>query len=286
VVKTRIPKGIDSMRASFELRFLLPWMAVLVAVAPPAAGQLPDREKASGSVKYQISATVTEYCPVEKTVTLHPLLFDVHNNSCENPRRVSDLRTPTLPNGPLYRDVRISGYHFADWKEGQPSPNTRNEAKMQISKTTATLTASGTLGKASCGKSATGKATVEETVWQASIVPEVTLLEDEPRQQEVAAEIVPPEASANLTFASTCASDRQPTVQYSVTPFVNGVAQDSIYTSPLLTAGPAATEPADKGAALGSALVHAHLTPQTSGRSALTVTISEAGKEPAQAPAP
>jgi hypothetical protein len=278
------------MRASLELRFLLPWVGVLVAVVAPAAGQLADREKAaasaSGSVKYRISATVTEYCPVEKTVTLHPLLFDVHNNSCENPRRVSDLRTPTLPNGPLYRDVRISGYHFADWKEGQPSPNTRNEAKMQISKTTATLTASGTLGKASCGKSATGKATVEETVWQASIVPEVTLLEDERQPQEITAEIVPPQTSANLTFASTCASDRQPSVQYSVTLFVNGIAQDSIYTSPLLTAGPAATEPADKGAARGSALVQARLTSQTSGRSVLTVTIFEAGKEPAQAPAP
>ncbi|MFZ1006664.1 MAG: hypothetical protein WAN65_07505 [Candidatus Sulfotelmatobacter sp.] len=280
-------KGIRSMRASFELRFLLLWVAVLVAVVPPAAGQLPDQEKAgaaaSGSAKYQISATVTDYCPVEKTVTLHFLLFDFHNNSCQNPRRVSDLRTPTLPYGPLYRDVRISGYHFADWKEGQPSPNARNEVRMEISKAASTLTASGTLGKASCGKSATGKSIVEETIWQASIVPEVTLLEYERRQQEVAAEIVPPQTTAVLNFSAGCDSDHPQSLEYTVTPIGNGVAQASIYTGEL-QADKRANESGDSAAsihALWSSL-------PAKGESELSVSVVDrkSGMEPANSPAP
>lgn len=278
-------KGIGSMRASFELRFLLPLVAVLVVVVSPAAGQLPDQERAgaaaSGPVKYQISATITDYCPVEKIVILHALLFDFHNNSCQNPRRVSELKTPTLPNGPLYRDVRISGYHFADWKEGQPSPNTRNEVKVEISKTAATLTASGMLGKASCSKSATGNAAVEETVWRASIVPEVTLLEDEQRPQDLAAEIVPPQTTAVLKLSATCESDRPQSLQYTVTPILNGVAQASIYTGEL-QANKKANENGTDGAsihALWSSL-------PAKGESELSVTVAngKSVKEPANSP--
>ncbi len=202
----------------------------LIALTAPVLAQ---EIAANRALKYQIQAKMTDYCPVEKTVILHPLLFDFHNNSCQNPKRVSELKTPTLPHGPFYRDVRISGYHFADWKEDQPSPKSRNEAKIEISKTAATVTASGTLGKAFCGKGATGNASVEETVWQASIVPEVTLLEYEPRQQEVAAEIVPPQSTAVLKLSAICDSGRPQWLQYTVTPIVNGIAQTSTYVGEL-----------------------------------------------------
>jgi hypothetical protein len=269
---------------------LLRWAAVLVLVAPYARGQAVSPRTASASLKYQISATITNYCPVEKTVNLHPLLFDFHNNSCLDSRRVSELKTPTLPQGPLYRNVRIAGYHFIDWSEGHSSPNSRNEAKIEISKTAGTVTAAGSLGKASCSKAASGKSVVEETFWQASIVPEVTLLEDEQQQPPpVTSEIVPPQTTAELTFSSTCPSEREPSVQYSVTPVVNGMAQAAIYTSPLLTASKPATEKdATLGSlGMGSALIHAKWSPQTSSTSELTVTIPPAGnQEPARAPAP
>lgn len=271
------------------------WLQVVAGLlALTACGLAQEKSNAASipnsSLKYQVKATITYYCPVAKTVSLHPLLFDFHNNSCQESRHVSEIKTPTLPQGPLYRNVRIAGYHFIDWSDDHSSPNSRNEAKIEISKTAATITASGSLGKASCSKGASGKTVVEETFWQASIVPEVTLLEDEQQQQTpVAAEIVPPQTTANLTFSSTCSSEREPSVQYSVMAFVNGLAQSAIYTSPLLTAGNAATgKDATLGSiGMGSALIHANWNPQTSGKSELTVTISPASnQEPAQAPAP
>jgi hypothetical protein len=275
---------------SFGIRQSYTCAAILVLVAASAWGQAIGPMTANDSLKYQISATITNYCPVEKTVNLHPLLFDFHNNSCQESRHVSELKTPTLPQGPLYRNVRIAGYHFIDWSDGHSSPNSRSEAKIEISKTAATITASGSLGKASCSQGASGKTVVEETFWQASIVPEVTLLEDEQQQPlPVTVEVIPPQTTANLTFSSTCSSEREPSVQYSVTAFVNGLAQSAIYTSPLLTASkPAAEKDATLGSlGMGSAVIHANWSPQTSGNSGLAITISTVGnQEPANPPAP
>jgi|SRR5208283_2399442 len=272
----KLVRSLLSCEWHYKLR---PWFRVapllLVLTVPAPAQEKSDGTRAANNpVRYQISATITHYCPIEKTVNLHPLVFDFHNNSCQESRRVSELKTPTLPQGPLYRNVRVAGYHFNDWSEGQPSPHSRNEAKIEISKTAATVTATGSLGKASCSKGSAGNTAVEETLWQAKVVPEVKLLEDEQRQPPpVTAEIVPPQSAAEITFSSTCASDREPSVQYSVTPLVDGVAQAEIYTSPLLTAAKGAIE---KNGILGSASIHARWSPQTSGESKLTVTISAA----------
>jgi len=260
--------------------------AGLIALTASAVAQ-EDSGATSSSLTYRVSATITYYCPVEKTLNLHELIFDFHNDSCQDSRQVAERKTPTLPYGPLYRNVRISGYHWIDWGEGHPSPYSRHDAKIEITKTATTLSASGSLAKASCSQSASGKGVVEDSFWQAKAVPEVTLLDEEQHPQlPVEAEIVPPQSSAVLKFPAGCSGDREPALQYAVTPLLNGVAQAAMYTSPLLTAGKSATE---KDAALGATSIHARWSPQTSGEnsgeSELTVTISGSGKkQPAPAP--
>ena len=135
---------------------------------------------------------------------------------------------------------------------------------------------SGTLGKASCSKGSSGDAPAEDTFWQARVVPEVKLLEDEQHQQPPAeAEVVPPQTTAVLPTSASCSGDRAPAVQYTVTPVINGVAQSEIYTSPLLSAS---KNGVNSDAKLGSASIHASWNTESSGKSELTVTISEAGK--------
>jgi hypothetical protein len=273
-------KDIDSMRASLELRFLLPLVGVLVVVVSPVAGQLPDQEKVgiaasgSGSVKYQISATLTDYCPVERTLNLHQVMFDFHNKSCRAGSKVAERKTPTLPNGPLYRNVHIAGYHLIDWSEGHPSPNTRNTAKVEFSKTATTLSASGWLGKATCTKKPAGDVQAkdvlaEDTFWQARVVPEVQLTEDLQQQEPAVTEdLVPPQTTALLKLPAACDSDRPQSLEFTVTPLVNGVAQASIYTGELK-----AGEKANKGE-LDVASIHALWSAsQTKGASELRVSV-------------
>jgi hypothetical protein len=283
-------KGLMQCDRRFELQWLPLVAAILIAVAAPAMGQLTDglrgqrqddqqtSEKAPGeaSVKYQIRATLTDYCPVEKSLVLHEVLFDFHNASCRGRNQVSERKTPTLPNGPLYRNVRIAGYHFIDWSEGHPSPSTRNTAKVEISKTATTISASGWLAQASCSTGRSGAALIEDTRWQAKVVPEVQLTEDEEREEPaVIADLVPPKTTAVLMLSASCASDREESLQFTVTPIVNGVAQPSTYSSPVLRPGKTQIE---SDATLGAASIHSHWSPQPSkGESELSVTIVGSG---------
>lgn len=204
-----------------------------------AAQQSDEKAAADASLKYQISAALTDYCPVERTLPLHEVMFDFHNKSCSAPRHVAERKTPTLPNGPLYTNVHIAGYHLIDWSEGHPSPYTRNTAKVEISKAATTLSASGWLDKATCTKKPAGDVQAkdvlaEDTFWQARVVPEVQLIEDVQQQEPVVmSDIVPPQTAAVLKLSAACTSDRPQSLQYTVTQIVNGVAQGSVYTGEL-----------------------------------------------------
>jgi hypothetical protein len=287
-------KGLVQCKRQLKLQLLLCWAGVLLAMAAPAVGQGKDQEKASAaatansSLKYQVRATVTDYCPVERSLNLHQVLFDFHNASCQDRRHAVDRKTPTLPNGPRFRNVRIAGYHFITWSEGHSSPNTRNAANVELSKTTTTLSASGWLEKASCSKDPSGNAIVDDTFWQARVVPEVQFVEDvEHQEAPVTVDIVPPQTTAVLTLSGSCADERAESLQYSVTAIVNGVAQSSIYTSPVLAASKTGIE---SDATLGSASIRSHWSPQSlKGKTELSLTLVQSGehsggegKEPAR----
>jgi hypothetical protein len=295
-------KDLVQCERHFELRLLLHWAAVLIAMAAPATGQVKGEEKAgsssaaNNSVKYQVRATVTSYCPVARALPLHEVLFDFHNPSCQERRQVTERKTPTLPKGPFYRNVRIAGYHFLDWAAGHSSPNTRNTANVELTKTATTLSASGWLGQASCNKGSSGHIVVEDTFWQARVVPEVRFVEDVERHGPPAtADIVPPKTTAVLTLSASC-DGRDESLQYSVTPIVNGVAEPAIYTSPVLAANQAGVE---NDVTVDSLSLKSHWGPQSStgkrtrGKSELSLTIVPSGgqsgaetKEPAHVPAP
>ena len=261
----------------------------IVTVTVAAAQQSDEKAAADASLKYQISATLSDYCPVERTLPLHEVLFDFHNKSCRAGSHVAERKTPTLPNGPLYTNVHIAGYHLIDWSEGHPSPNTRNTAKVEFSKTATTLSASGWLSKATCTKKPAGDVQAkdvlaEDTFWQARVVPEVQLIEDVQQQEPtVTAELVPPQTTAALKLsAAACASDRPQSLEYTVAPIINGVAQASIYTGEL-----EADKKASESAMDGAISVHAlwSLSPSKGG-SELSVTIANGKgvKEPANSP--
>src|SRR6266853_898716 len=115
------------------------WLLLLMA----ASAQAQSSSDPSGSLQYRISATLTDSCPVQKTVNVHPLRFDFHNASCQSRKHVSERKLPTLPQSPRSKNVRIAGYHFSDWSDGLLSTNTRNAEHIGLSFTAATLTASG-----------------------------------------------------------------------------------------------------------------------------------------------
>jgi len=296
-------KGLVQFERYLELRLLLPLAAVLIAAAPSAVGQLLGQDKAeasavaSSSVKYRVSATLTEYCPAERSLNLHQVIFDFHNASCQDRRHVVERKTPTLPNGPRFRNVRIAGYHFIDWTEAHSSPSTRNAANVELSKTATTVSAAGWLGKASCREGPSGKTVVDDTFWQARVVPEVKFIEDvEHQEPPVTVDIVPPKTSTVLTLSASCAGDREESLQYSVVLFVNGAVQSSIYTSPVLRARKTGIESA---APVGSASIHSRWSPKSlkgkteKGKTELSLTIVESGehsggegKEPARVQTP
>jgi hypothetical protein len=272
-------------RSRVRVRWFLPTAALLVGAAAPALGQLRDQatavtSAASSPVEYRISATLTDYCAVERSLPLHYLAFDFHNASCQSGSQVSETKTPTLPRGPFYRDVHIAGYRWVDWSEGHSSPSARHTASVEISKTAITLSASGWLGPASCSKASSGDGPVlvEDTFWQAKLVPEVQFIEDvEHQEQPVTAELVAPETTAVLTLSAGCADARDQSLQYSVTPVVNGVAGPSTYTSPVQKAGKAAIE---SDATLEGASIHARWNSKTSGdNNELTLTIVQSGAQ-------
>lgn len=218
------------MRSGLLLLLMVGWAQAQSASAP------------NSSLHYRISATLTDSCPVQKTVNVHPLRFDFHNASCQSRKHVSERKVPTLPQSPRSKNVRIAGYHFSDWSDGLLSPNTRNAENIDLTFTSATLTASGWLGKALCSAKPSGKPVVEDSFWQSSVVPEVQFEDDSEHSEEpVSAEVVPPQEIAVLTLPVACADPTQ-MLQYSVTPVVDGVAQDSIYTSPQLAIQKSAAE--------------------------------------------
>ena len=269
-----------SRQFKVKVRGFLPMAAILLALAVPAVGQLTDKRagrssSASSAVKYEISATLTYYCAVERSLPLHQLVFDFHNASCQSRSQAAERKTPTLPNGPLYRDVHLAGYHLVDWNAGHSSPNTRNTANVEISKTATTLSAAGWLGPASCGKGPSGDV-VEDTFWQARVVPEVRFIEDVEHQEEpVTIDLVPPKTTAILPLSAACADAREETLQYSVTSIVSGVAAASTYTSPVLRASQAGIE---SDGILGEASIRSRWNLQTSGgKSELSLTIVQSG---------
>lgn len=260
----------------------LPMAAILIALAVPAVGQSTDERlggssAASSAVKYEISATLTYYCAVERSLPLHQVVFDFHNASCQSRSQAAERKTPTLPNGPLYRDVHLAGYHLVDWNAGHSSPNTRNTANVEISKTATTLSAAGWLGPASCGKGPSGEV-VEDTFWQARVVPEVRFVEDVEHQEEpVTIDLVPPRTSAMLTLSAACADAHEETLQYSVTRVITGVAEASTYTSPVLRASKAGTE---SDGIVGGASIHSRWNFQTSGgKNELNLTFVQSGAQ-------
>ncbi|HXC42612.1 MAG TPA: hypothetical protein VNY51_03705 [Candidatus Dormibacteraeota bacterium] len=268
------------------MRWLLQVVAILIVTAMVAAAQQNDvNAAADSSLKYQISATLTDYCPVERTLPLHEVMFDFHNKSCSARRHVAERKTPTLPNGPLYTNVHIAGYQLIDWSEGHPSPSTRNTAKVEISKTATTLSAAGWLEKATCTEGSKGDVLAEDTFWQAKVVPEVQLIEDvEQEETAVIAELVPPQTTAVLQLSATCGSDRPQQLRYSVAPIVDGVAQAPVYNDELKAHETAHESGLDGGAAS----IHSQWSSLPSkGASELSITINGKGvKEPANSPAP
>ena len=254
-----------------------------------AAQQSDEKAAADASLKYQISATLTDYCPLERTLPLHEVMFDFHNKSCRAGTKVAERKTPTLPHGPLYTNVHLAGYHLIDWSDGHPSPNTRNTAKVEISKTATTLSASGWLDKSTCTKKPAGDVQAkgvlaEDTFWQARVVPEVQFMEDLQQQEPaVTADLIPPQTTAVLKLSAACTSDRPQSLEYTVTPVINGVAQASIYTSELQVDKKASESEWDGVSihALWNAL-------PAKGASELSVTIVDrkSVKEPANSPAP
>jgi hypothetical protein len=273
--KTRNLGSIGSARPSFALRFLLRWVAVLVAVVPSAAGQMQDQEKAgaaSGSVKYQISATLTDYCRVERNLPLHEVKFDFHNKSCGKRSQVHERKTPTLPKSPLYTNVHLTGYHLIDWSEGHPSPSTRNTGKVKISTAATTLSALGWLDKATCTNGPKGDVLTEDTFWQAKVVPEVQFMEDTEQQEPaVLAELVPPQATVVMKLSASCESDREQRLEYTVTPIMNGVAQPSFRTATLKAGEKAVASEMD-----GAVSIHAEWSSLAAkgAASELSITIS------------
>jgi hypothetical protein len=274
-----------------KLRCLLQVAAISIITAMVAAAQQSDEKAAAdASLKYQISATLTDCCPVERTLPLHEVLFDFHNKSCRAGSKVAERKTPTLPNGPLYSNVHLAGYHLIDWSEGHPSPNTRNTAKVEFSKTAITLSAVGWLDKATCTKKSASDGLandvlVEDTFWQARVVPEVQFVEDLQQQEPaVTVELVPPQTTAVLKLsAAACASDRPQSLQYTVTPIVNGVAQASIYTGEL-----EANKKANENGTDGASIHALWSSSPAKGASELSVNIVDrkSVKEPATSPAP
>jgi hypothetical protein len=268
-----------------RLRWLLQVAAISIVTAMVAAAQQNGEKAADTSLKYQISATLTDYCPVERTLPLHEVMFDFHNKSCGKRSPVHELKTPTLPHGPLYTNVHLAGYHLIDWSEGQPSPSTRNTAKVEISKAATTLSASGWLEKATCTNGPKGDVLAEDTFWQAKVVPEVQFMEDvEQQEPAVLAELVPPQTAAVMKLFASCDSDREQSLQYKVTPIVNGVPQPSSYTGELK----AGEKSVDAGTD-GSISVRSRWSALSAkGESELSITIAagKAVKEPANSPAP
>jgi hypothetical protein len=261
----------------------------IVTVMVAVAQQSDEKAAADASLKYQISATLTDYCPLERTLPLHEVMFDFHNKSCRAGTKVAERKTPTLPHGPLYTNVHLAGYHLIDWSDGHPSPNTRNTAKVEISKTATTLSASGWLDKSTCTKKPAGDVQAkdvlaEDTFWQARVVPEVQFMEDLQQQEPaVTADLIPPQTTAVLKLSAACTSDRPQSLEYTVTPVINGVAQTSIYTSELQVDKKASESEWDGVSihALWNAL-------PAKGASELSVTIVDrkSVKEPANSPAP
>jgi hypothetical protein len=276
----------------FELRPIFCRAVVLAVLGASAAGQVGDPGQAgtvlaSGSpVKYQITATVTGYCPVQRSVNLHQVIFDLHNASCQDRRHVTERKVPTLPNGPRYKDVRIAGYHFTDWSDGHSSPDTRPRVKIEVTHTATSLSASGWLGKASCNAGPSGKRLVQDTFWQAKLVPEVQFVEDEGHTAApVIAEILPPQVTAIERLSASCA-DHEQTLQYSVTPILGGVAQSSIYTSPRMASKKTGVE--NDGTLDGMSIHSDWSAPSADGETELRVTILQSGSEsakPTNAPA-
>jgi hypothetical protein len=154
----------------------------------------------------------------------------------------------------------------------------RDGAKVDISKTPTTLSASGWLSKASCSVGASGKTLAKGTFWKAKVVPEVQFVEDaENEEPAVVVEVVPPKATAVLSLSSACTDNRQESLQYSITPIVNGVAQPSIYASPMQAASKAGIE---SDATVGALSLHSRWSAQSSsGQSELTLTISASSAE-------
>lgn len=200
--------------------------------------------------------------------------FDFHNDSCQGKRKVSDQKLPTLPNSPRLSDVRISGYHFVEWSDGQASPRSGKPTHIEITYTTTTLSASGWLEKASCRKSPSGNELVQETFWQAAVVPEVRFVEDEEHEEPVE-KIVDaslPKTATVLTLSSSCTAPREQSLQYSVAPVRDGAAQIPVYTSPVLNADKAGF---DNYTTPDSVHIQAQVRPHFSrGKTQLSLTIS------------
>jgi len=212
-------------------------LPVQLSADPPREEDGQKSPSAVPAEKCQLSATLTYYCTVRRSQDLHPVLFDFHNVSCTERQQVADHKLPTLPKSPRYRDVGIAGYHFADWSEGQASPHTQNRTQVELSKTATTISATGWLEKASCSKNPSEENAVQETLWQAAVVPEVQFIEDEGHQESAAAEAVIDvhrRASAILTLHSSCADAHELSLQYSVAPITKDAAQAPVYTSPVL----------------------------------------------------
>jgi hypothetical protein len=276
-------------KRSFKLRWLLRVAAIsILAVMVAAAQQNDEKAAADPSLKYQISATLTDFCRVERTLPLHEVIFDFHNKSCRARSHVAERKTPTLPNGPLYTNVHIAGYHLIDWSEGHASPNTRNTAKVEFSKTATTLSAAGWLDKATCTKKPAGDVLadvlVEDTFWQARVVPEVQLIEDLQQQEPaVTADLIPPQTTVVLKLSAACESDRPQSLQYTVTPIVNGIPQTSMYTGELQ-----ADKKANESEMDGVSIHTLWSSSSAKGASELSASIVDrkSVKEPANSPAP
>jgi len=214
-------------RSGIPLPFLLVNVCLLVA---QNSTQAPGTSQSVA--KFRVQATLSYTCTVPRSIDIHPVYFDFHNDSCQQRHRVSDRKIPTLPKGPRFTNIRISGYHFIDTKDGQPSPYQNNQSSITISKTDATITASGWLEKASCQQGPSGPKLLHQTAWQAALVPEVHLVEQV--EQELPAEIVIADGGNNLGFSMDCPNAGLQSLQYSIYSLQD--SHNPLYTSPSLAA--------------------------------------------------
>jgi hypothetical protein len=179
--------------------------------------------------KYKFTAKTSYSCNASPTTNLPGIPIHFENRACESGQNVTDTRTPPLPSGPGITDAAIVGYHFAG------GPSAVNVTHIGVSYTATTITASGSLDTASCINTPFSHSLLHDTHWDAVLVPEVRYTQAVEHDETAGPTLVSaslPTTNVNLSIPSACFEPGSKTFSYVVTPVINGVEQNPLYTSP------------------------------------------------------